>query len=239
MSKHRADVRPRYGRIVLLGASLSVTLVSVLGGSGLLPAALHGAEPASSVVRDPAGAATTPAATTARPTPPATTASTSPATPEPPTDRSASRSVDPSVESPAVDPATVLPADSGTGKRVVFSEGRQRVWLVADDGTVRRTYPVSGSTLDNLDPGTYTVYSRSEDAIGIDGSDMEWFVRFTRGPSGAAIGFHTIPTQDGEPVQTHAELGTPQSHGCIRQRLRDALALWDFAPLGTTVVVVP
>jgi lipoprotein-anchoring transpeptidase ErfK/SrfK len=67
---------------------------------------------------------------------------------------------------------------------------------------------------------------------------MQYFVRFTRGPTGAAIGFHTIPTKNGVPLQTTAQLGTPQSHGCIRQDMPDAVALWNFAPVGTKVVVV-
>ena len=121
----------------------------------------------------------------------------------------------------------------------MFSEGRQRVWLVDADDQVARTYLVSGSVTDNLDPGTYAVYSRSSNAVGIDDSGtMRWFVRFTQGDTGAAIGFHDIPVDDGERVQTVGELGTPTSHGCIRQRTADAEALWDFAPLGTTVVVV-
>jgi lipoprotein-anchoring transpeptidase ErfK/SrfK len=62
-------------------------------------------------------------------------------------------------------------------------------------------------------------------------------VRFTQGER-AAIGFHDIPVDDGRPVQTVDDLGTPQSHGCIRQRPRDARAMWEFAQLGTTVVVV-
>jgi lipoprotein-anchoring transpeptidase ErfK/SrfK len=41
----------------------------------------------------------------------------------------------------------------------------------------------------------------------------------------------------GERLQTTAELGTPLSHGCIRQARPDAKALWRFAPVGTTVVV--
>ena len=71
-----------------------------------------------------------------------------------------------------VDPEldTALPADSGTGKRIVFSQDRQRVWLVSDDTTVLRTYPVSGSVYDNLHPGTFNVYSKSEDAWGVDDS---------------------------------------------------------------------
>jgi lipoprotein-anchoring transpeptidase ErfK/SrfK len=46
-----------------------------------------------------------------------------------------------------------------------------------------------------------------------------------------------VPTKDGRLLQTRAQLGTPQSHGCIRQWLPDAKALWDFAPVGTKVVV--
>jgi lipoprotein-anchoring transpeptidase ErfK/SrfK len=65
---------------------------------------------------------------------------------------------------------------------------------------------------------------------------MQYFVRFTRG-NNAAIGFHSIPTKNGKALQTAAQLGTPQSHGCIRQALPDAKTLWDFAPVGTKVVV--
>ena len=101
-----------------------------------------------------------------------------------------------------------------------------------------RTYLVSGSLYDNLDPGSYEVYSRSEQAYGIDDSGtMQYFVRFTEGDNGAAIGFHDIPIDDGEPLQTVDQLGTPQSHGCIRQEREDAIALWDFAPIGTEVDV--
>ena len=37
-------------------------------------------------------------------------------------------------------------------------------------------------------------------------------------------------------MQTEAQLGTPLSRGCVRQRRADAIALWEFAPLGTVVV---
>jgi lipoprotein-anchoring transpeptidase ErfK/SrfK len=43
---------------------------------------------------------------------------------------------------------------------------------------------------------------------------------------------------DGHLVQTRAQLGTPLSHGCIRQWRPDAKALWRFAPVGTSVVVL-
>jgi lipoprotein-anchoring transpeptidase ErfK/SrfK len=137
----------------------------------------------------------------------------------------------------AVPAADVLPARAGSGRRIVFAISRQRVWLVGATGSVERTYPVSGSLTDNLHPGTYSVYSKSRWAVGVDDSGvMQYFVRFAHGPH-AAIGFHSIPTRNGHPLQTRAQLGTPQSHGCIRQNLPDAIRLWDFAPVGTKVVV--
>ena len=127
---------------------------------------------------------------------------------------------------------------SGTGRRIVFDQSDQRVWLVNAADKVKRTYLVSGSITDNLDPGSYEVYSRSRWAVGVDDSGvMEYMVRFDKS-GGAPIGFHTIPTKHGTALQTTAQLGTPQSHGCIRQDRPDALALWDFAPRGTTVVVI-
>ncbi|MCR6031495.1 L,D-transpeptidase family protein [Nocardioides sp. zg-579] len=224
MGRHRGTPgRPRYGRIATLAASLAVTLVAVLGGIGALPDEPSAADvTAAEVAHDPEATS-----------PPAAEAG---AREEEASSRSAAAT---GSEQTAVDPRedTTLPAGTGRGKRVVFSQSRQRVWLVEGRKKVVRTYLVSGSVEDNLDPGTYAVYSRSEQAYGIDDSGtMKYFVRFTQGER-AAIGFHDIPIDDGEKVQTVAELGTPQSHGCIRQRRADAIALWDFAPLGTTVVV--
>ena len=235
MSRHRQqDVRPRYGRIAVLSTSVSVTAIAVLGGVGILPSAAE--EPS-------AGPAVT--LTRARETAPAKSPSPQHAVPE---HAVSEHAVSGRPGSPGADATdlrlqpsrdTTLPAGSGTGRRVVFSQGRQRVWLVDHGHHATRTYLVSGSVSDNLDPGTYEVYSRSERAWGIDDSGtMKYFVRFAHGDR-AAIGFHDIPIDDGDPVQTVAQLGTPQSHGCIRQQRKDAIALWRFAPLGTTVVVTP
>jgi lipoprotein-anchoring transpeptidase ErfK/SrfK len=134
-----------------------------------------------------------------------------------------------------------VPADSGSGRRVVFDMTHQRVWLVgrhAGHDVVRRTYLVSGSVTDNLQPGSYTVYSKSMDAVGIDDSGtMHYMVRFAHGAN-AAIGFHDIPVWNGAKVETRDDLGTAQSHGCIRQWRPDARALWRFTSVGSKVVVV-
>ncbi|MCD9154731.1 L,D-transpeptidase [Aeromicrobium duanguangcaii] len=134
------------------------------------------------------------------------------------------------------DPAP--PANSGTGRRIVFDQSDQRVWLIEADETVDRTYLVSGSRFDNLKTGTYAVQSRQRHATSFDYTgSMEYFVRFATGFS-EPIGFHAIPVyNNGKPEQTVEQLGQPLSAGCIRQKKSDAKYLWDWAPDGTTVVV--
>jgi lipoprotein-anchoring transpeptidase ErfK/SrfK len=136
--------------------------------------------------------------------------------------------------------AAALPAGSGSGKRVVYDISAQQVWLVDASDVVARTYRVSGSRYDQLEAGTYQVFSRSRHATSWHGTEsMEFMVRFHRGAR-SNIGFHDIPVHasTGVEVQTLADLGTPLSDGCIRQDVADAAALWEFAPVGTSVVVL-
>lgn len=243
MSKHRADVRPRWGRIGLLSAATLVTLVAVLAGFGILG---HSAD--RTVATDPVAAAASvrkaaPASTPSPSASPSATASASAASSaaaDGAADGAAGASGSASASASSSAGSTALPPGSGSGRRAVFSQTEQRVWIVDSDGTIERTYPVSGSVEDNLRPGTYHVYGKSRWATGIDDSGvMQYFVRFAHGTdNGASIGFHTIPTSHGRPLQTVAQLGQRLSHGCIRQKTDDAIAMWNFADVGTTVVVV-
>jgi len=267
MSRHRAEPprrrvaspgprhapsKPRYGRLGVLGVSTSVCVVALLGGMGVLPSV---ADEGTNVARDltgtskdgKAGASAVLVLDSSKDQlseEPARADETRGGTPGETPGETPTETPGEIAESDRPDPdASVdetLPADSGDGRRVVFSEARQRVWLVDEDGDVDRTYPVSGSLYDNLDPGSYEVYSRSEQAYAFDGSgSMKYFVRFAEGDTGAAIGFHDIPVDNsGDLVQDLDQLGTPQSHGCVRQERDDAIALWEFAPVGTEVVVV-
>lgn len=230
MAKHRAEppprVRPRVGRLVAAALALSVTAVALLSGIGVIDLDAGSVSPARASTKVTNG----PTSSTPSSTPTATPS-------EEPTVAAGKLAETPTTSGSPADPAT-LPAGSGSGRRVVFSIEAQRVWLVDAKDRPVSTYLVSGSVTDNLRPGRYDVYSRSRWAVGIDDSGvMEYFVRFTRGQN-APIGFHSIPTKNGDPLQTERQLGTPQSHGCIRQRLSDAVRLWNFAPVGTDVVVV-
>ena len=135
--------------------------------------------------------------------------------------------------------AVAVPKGSGSGRRIVFDQSEQRVWLIDADDRTERTYLVSGSKHENLRPGHYRVQSKTRHATAFDGSGtMEYFVRFATGFS-EPIGFHSVPKDNrGLLEQTKEQLGTRLSAGCVRQWLPDAIALWEFAPVGTPVVVV-
>lgn len=122
----------------------------------------------------------------------------------------------------------------------MFSQSQQRVWLIGARDDVERTYLVSGSKHDNLKPGNYHVQAKYRHATAYDASgSMEYFVRFATGFS-EPIGFHTVPRDNqGKLEQTKSQLGQRLSAGCVRQWKDDAIALWEFAPVGTPVVVTP
>lgn len=132
---------------------------------------------------------------------------------------------------------------SGTGRRVVISQLQNYVWLVRADGSVL----AQGGLVDNpgvLAPGSYTVGSKcgrpAKVRMNSDYSGRLWLPYFTRfAPCG--IGFHRIPVQKSDGRQIHPDwmLGTnfKESSGCIRLSRRVAAKLWEFAGVGTRVVV--
>jgi peptidoglycan hydrolase-like protein with peptidoglycan-binding domain len=136
--------------------------------------------------------------------------------------------------------APPLPENSGSGRRVVYERAGQRVWAVDDNGSIIRSWLVSGSQYANEMPGTHTVYSRSDVSTAWNGKAwLPQMIRYQQTRIGH-IGFHAIPLKvsDNSPYQTEAELGTRLSGGCQRQANADADFLWEFAQVGTTVVVI-
>ena len=136
--------------------------------------------------------------------------------------------------------APPVPPDSGSGRRVVYERRGQRAWAIDDDGTVIRSWLVSGSKYGNEQPGFHKVYSRSERSTAWNGQAwLPLMIRYQETHIGH-IGFHAIPlhVSDGSAYMTEAELGTRLSGGCQRQANADAAFMWDFAQVGTTVVVL-
>ncbi|MEK7410162.1 MAG: L,D-transpeptidase, partial [Actinomycetota bacterium] len=63
--------------------------------------------------------------------------------------------------------------------------------------------------------------------------------RFAIGPDGGNIGFHELPLRYGKPMQTVDQLGTFRGSGCLRSATADARFIFQWANIGTSVVVVP
>jgi len=119
-----------------------------------------------------------------------------------------------------------------------------RVWAVEEDGTIAKTHQVSG--LSGVPgPGTYTVWSRSLYTYSANNPNIRWMymVRFAWTARGGNIGFHEIPTRCDSSgchkMQTEEQLGESLSGGCVRQSTPDAIWMWEWAQLGTKVVVLP
>lgn len=135
--------------------------------------------------------------------------------------------------------APPLPANSGSGRRVVYDRAGQRAWAVDANEQIIRSWLVTGSKYSNEQPGVHTVYSRSERSTAWNGKAwLPQMIRYQQTEIGH-IGFHAIPlhVSDNTPYQTTAELGTRLSGGCQRQHNLDAAFMWEFAQIGTTVVV--
>ncbi|MFD7013772.1 hypothetical protein [Streptomyces sp. NPDC059161] len=123
-----------------------------------------------------------------------------------------------------------VPANSGTGVRVVYALGAKRVWLVGVTKTPK-TFEVMPSTI-SPKPGTYVVTSRSGNVTGSDGVAVEHVVRFASSEN-VAIGFSAAV--DGSLASPKTEKKT----GGIRMKRADGNAMWTFATVNSKVVVVP
>ncbi|HEX2178084.1 MAG TPA: L,D-transpeptidase [Actinomycetota bacterium] len=210
--------RPRFGATLLVAGLFLSVMTGTASAAGLLD--MLGIYQVGSA--PPAGSAPAPApagATAPDPGPPPASAA-APAT-------------------AGIPGAPAVPPNSGSGRRVVYSVGAQRVWLVNEGESLHGTWLVSGRA-GEPNPGNYSVFSRSRHARAkAAGVRMEFMVRFARTP-GLPIGFHSIPVnRHGRQIQTIEELGTYQSLGCVRQRYEDAVVMWEFAQIGTPVIVVP
>ncbi|MFG2554029.1 hypothetical protein [Streptomyces sp. NPDC048581] len=124
----------------------------------------------------------------------------------------------------------VVPDDSGTGRRIVYSLGQKRVWLVDASDAARHTFAVWPGTV-SPDPGSYTVSSRNEATTGSDGVEIENIVYFAA-KSGLSIAFSNAVDGSSPPPAEGKQTGG------VRMRAADGAALWTFGETGTTVVVV-
>jgi putative cell wall-binding protein len=131
----------------------------------------------------------------------------------------------------------------GSGKRVIYTLSGHQLWMIDENENLVDTYLVTGR-IGIPHPGTYSVFSKSVNAWApYGGITMKHMVRFVRpGTWGNrwSYGFHSIPRYaDGRPLMTEDELGSYGSGGCVRQPDHKAEAMYAWADIGTTVIVLP
>jgi hypothetical protein len=135
--------------------------------------------------------------------------------------------------SPAPDPALALPASSGTGKRMVYSLSKARIWLVGADNKVQMSAQVVPGTVTPT-AGTYAVSKRISNNQSADRVAVQYEVLW--GPKGDTTKFamEAVASLAGDQMPPKPEAKT----GGVRLTQNDALAVWQFAALQTQVVVV-
>ena len=133
-----------------------------------------------------------------------------------------------------------VPVRSGTGRRIVYANRQQRVWVINENNEVVRTFLVSGM-LGQPGKGTFRVFSKSPTSYSPEfaGVTFRYMTRFAIGRNGGNIGFHEIPVRNNKPMQTVEELGAFKGSGCLRSSTQDAIFIYQWAKIGTKVVVVP
>ncbi|MQY37965.1 hypothetical protein SRB17_59730 [Streptomyces sp. RB17] len=123
-----------------------------------------------------------------------------------------------------------LPAASGEGRRIVYSLGEKRVWLVDATGRASRTFTVWPGTV-SPQPGRYSIIKRGRPTKGSDGVEIEHVMYFTVA-SGVNIAFSNALDGSSPPPADGKKLGG------IRLHKQDGAALWSFGDQGTRVAVV-
>jgi lipoprotein-anchoring transpeptidase ErfK/SrfK len=133
-----------------------------------------------------------------------------------------------------------VPIKSGTGRRIVYANRQQRVWVINEKNEVIRTFLVSGM-LGQPGKGTFRVFSKSPTSFSPEfaGVTFRFMTRFAIGRNGGNIGFHEIPIRNNKPMQSVEELGAFKGSGCLRSSTQDAIFIYQWAKIGTKVVVVP
>ncbi|MEW2255776.1 hypothetical protein [Streptomyces sp. NPDC047869] len=129
---------------------------------------------------------------------------------------------------PSAPPA--LPDGSGSGRRIVYSVGQKRVWLVDATGHAAHTFTVWPGTVSPR-PGGYSVTLRTQSLKGSDGVEIEHVMYFTK-VEGVNIAFSNALDGSSPPPAGGQKLGG------IRMRKQDGAALWSFGDTGAKVTVV-
>jgi len=127
-------------------------------------------------------------------------------------------------------PPPAVPANSGTGKRTVYSLSQSRVWVVPPGGAAVSTFTVVPGTVPAI-PGTYYVTKYDGTRVGSDGVTVEHVMYFEY-TAETWVAF-SAPIDD-KPVAPDPSVHT----GAVRGHRADITKIWNNTVVGSTVVVL-
>ncbi|MDT8307858.1 MAG: LysM peptidoglycan-binding domain-containing protein [Anaerolineae bacterium] len=137
---------------------------------------------------------------------------------------------------PATEP---VPAPPVAAKRIVVHKSEQRAY-VYQNGELLWTFVVStGMPGSETWSGTFAVRSKIPEAYAYNWAlRMPYWLGFYH-TGYLENGFHALPILSSGAILWDGYLGTPVSYGCVILSYPDAEALYNWADIGTEVVVQP
>ncbi len=133
------------------------------------------------------------------------------------------------------EPSLAPPPPPGAAKSIVVSLGEQALWAYEGTTIVRSTYVSTGKDKFKTPPGTFFVNSKLpvQDMAGVIGGESYDV------PKVPDVMYFTDRGHALHGTYWHENFGEPMSHGCINLPLDVSKWLYDWAPTGTPVVIVP
>jgi lipoprotein-anchoring transpeptidase ErfK/SrfK len=128
-----------------------------------------------------------------------------------------------------------LTAEAKEGKHIDVNLSAQTMKLY-DGKKVVGTYKISSGKKSTPTPkGTFQVHNKAARAWSAEYKlFMPYWMAFT---SDGGYGIHELPEWKNGTKEGAAHLGVPVSHGCVRLGVGAAKAVYNWAPVGTPVVI--
>lgn len=140
---------------------------------------------------------------------------------------------------PVAVPTTTPTTAAGSGKKIVVSLSKQSMTLFEKGRPVSVRKISSGKWSTPTPVGEFKVKNKISVAYSrAYGLYMENWMAFS---ADGRYGLHSLPywklKDGGKLYEGAAHIGTPVSHGCVRQTLVDSKTLFDWTPVGTPVTI--
>ena len=136
---------------------------------------------------------------------------------------------------PAIAPA--IGADTGRSHRIVVDISDQRLYAYQDGAPLHNFIASTGEPGRDTRPGSYSVLTKIPNAYGATWNIWmpNWLGIYWAGS--LQNGIHALPILPGGGRLWDGWLGTPVSYGCVILGVWEAQTLYDWAEVGTPVII--